>query len=147
MKTRRQVTPKDEAIKQAKQFCGYWALLTDGKMTAVHALHICQSKNIIEKSFGNIKDRLNGHRLLVSSEKGLNGEIFVQFISLILVASANQVMHRKQSYRQYSPQQLLDRIDEVEHFAAPDRVPKVREVQFDQATIYVSFDAINPVSL
>ncbi|MES5861052.1 hypothetical protein OIU46_01630 [Lacticaseibacillus paracasei] len=56
-------------------------------------------------------------------------------------------MHRKQSYRQYSPQQLLDRIDEVEHFAAPDRVPKVREVQFDQATIYVSFDAINPVSL
>ncbi|WP_350345786.1 hypothetical protein ABR328_11315 [Lacticaseibacillus paracasei] len=143
----RQVTPKDETIKQAKQFCGYWALLTHEKMTASQALHIYRSKDIIEKGFGNIKDRLNGRRLLVSSEKSLNGKIFVQFIGLILVAGVNQVMHSKQLYRQYSLQQLLDRLDEVEQFTAPGRAPKVREVQADQAGIYDSFDIINPVSL
>ncbi|OUC68544.1 transposase [Lacticaseibacillus paracasei] len=62
----RQVTPKDEAIKQAKQFCGYWVLLTNEKMTASHALHIYRSEDIIEKGFGNIKDPLNGRCLLVS---------------------------------------------------------------------------------
>lgn len=30
-KSGRYVTPKDEAVKQAKQFCGYWALLTNEK--------------------------------------------------------------------------------------------------------------------
>ncbi|MFT8582005.1 MAG: transposase [Schleiferilactobacillus perolens] len=125
----RQVTPKDGAIKQAKQFCGYWALLTNEKMTAAQALHIYRSKDIIENGFGNVKDRLNGHRLLVSSEKSLNGKLFVQFVGLILVAGINQVMHNKQLYRQYSLQQLLDRLDEVEQFTAPGRAPKVREVQ------------------
>lgn len=142
-----QVTPKDDAIKQAKQFCGYWALLTNEKMTVAQALHIYRSKNIIEKGFGNIKDRLKGRCLLVSSEKSLNGKIFVQFIGLILVAGLNQVMHNKQLYRQYSLQQLLDRLDEVEQFTAPDRAPKVGEIQADQAAIYDSFDIINPVSL
>jgi transposase len=60
LKRGRQVIPKDDAIKQAKQFCGYWALLTNDKMTAQEALHIYRAKDLIEKSFGNYKDRLNG---------------------------------------------------------------------------------------
>lgn len=94
-------------------------------MTASQTLHIYRSKDIIEKGFGNIKDRLNGWRLLVSSEKSQNEKIFVRF----LVAGVNQAMQNQQLYRQYSRQQLLDRLDEVEQFTTPDRTPKVREVR------------------
>lgn len=48
-------------------------------MTVQEALHIYRSKELIEKSCGNYKDRLNGCRLLVSSKKSFNGKIFVQF--------------------------------------------------------------------
>jgi transposase len=140
----RQMTPRDGVIKQAKQFCVYWALLTNEKMTAAQALHIYLFKDITEKGFGNVRDRLNGHRLLVSSEKSLNGKLFVQFVGLILVAGINQVMNNKQLYRHYSLQQLLERLDEVEQFIAPGRTSKVREVQADQTAIYDSFDIINP---
>lgn len=142
-----QVTPKDDAIQQAKKLCGYWALISNDKMTAQEALHIYRNKDLIEKGFGNIKERLNGRRLLVSSEKSLNGKLFVQFIALILISAINQVMHDQRLYNQYSLQQLLDRLDEVEQFLVKGKAPKVREVQADQTTIYNKFGVKPPDSL
>jgi hypothetical protein len=48
-------------------------------------------------------------------------------------------MHTQQLYRQYTLQQLLDRMDEIEQFAAPGHSPRAREVQADQAAIYDNF--------
>lgn len=141
------VIPNDTEIAKAKQLCGYWALLTNEKMTAKEALHIYRTKDVIEKSFGNIKERLNSRRLLVSSEQSLTGKMFVQFVALILVSAVNRVMHERELYRTYSLQQLLDRLDEIEQFTAEGRIPKVREVQADQTAIYKSFGIPSPASL
>ena len=43
-------------------------------------------KDVVEKAFGNIKERLNMRRLLVSNEKGLDGKFFMEFVALILVS-------------------------------------------------------------
>lgn len=138
---------KRNAIQQAKQLCGYWILLTNERMTATQALAIYQSKDLIEKSFGNIKERLNGRHLLVSSEKGLNGKLFIQFVPLILISAVNRTMHDKQLYQKYTVQQLLDRLDEVEQFSVDGHCPKVREIQTDQAEIYDQFGVPVPISL
>ena len=53
-------------------------------MDAFTALHLYRMKDVVEKAFGNIKERLNMRRLLVSSEKGLEGKIFTEFAALIL---------------------------------------------------------------
>ncbi len=43
-------------------------------MDAFTALHLYRMKDVVEKAFGNIKERLNMRRLLVSSEKELDGK-------------------------------------------------------------------------
>ena len=40
-------------------------------------------KDVVGKASGNIKERLNMRRFLVSSEKGLDGKIFTEFVVLI----------------------------------------------------------------
>ncbi|WP_202864836.1 hypothetical protein [Lacticaseibacillus chiayiensis] len=122
-------------------------LLTNERMTATQALTIYRSKDLIEKSFGNIQERLNGRRLLVSSEKSLNGELFVQFVALILLSVVNRTMHDKQLYQKYTVQQLLDRLDEIKQFSVDGHQPKVREIQTNQTEICDQFGVPVPISL
>ncbi|KMO85136.1 transposase, partial [Megasphaera cerevisiae DSM 20462] len=82
----RQVHYKEDAIKKARRYFGYFALITNEKMSAFTALHLYRKKDVVEKAFGNIKERLNMRRLLVSSETGLDGKIFVTFVALILIS-------------------------------------------------------------
>jgi transposase len=49
----------------------------------VRALEIYRNKDMAEKAFGDLKERLGARRMLVSSESGLNGKLFVEFIALI----------------------------------------------------------------
>ena len=41
-------------------------------------------RDVIEKAFENVKDRLNCRRTLVSSDESLEGKLFVEFIALNL---------------------------------------------------------------
>lgn len=72
----RQVYYKEDAIKAARRYLGYLALITNEKMDAFTALHLYMMKDVAEKAFGNIKERLNMRRLLSKSEKILDGKIF-----------------------------------------------------------------------
>ena len=143
----RKVTPKNDVIKQAKRYCGYWVLLTNELMTAQEALYIYRTKDLIEKAFGNVKERLNGRRLLVSSEKSLTGKLFIEFIALILVSSINHTMQDRRLYEHYSMQSLLDRLDVIEQFSSPGHRPQVGEILTDQVNIYENFGIVPPSSL
>ncbi len=66
-------------------------------MDAFTALHLYRMKNVVEKAFGNIKERLNMRHLLVSSEKGLDGKIFTEFVA---THSMIQRYSRSTRYRQ-----------------------------------------------
>lgn len=73
-------------------------------------------KDVVEKTFGNIKERLNMRRLLVSSEKGLDGKIFTEFVALILVSYLDHKMKESGLYSEYTMQALLDKLDVLECF-------------------------------
>lgn len=49
-------------------------------------------KDVVEKAFGNVKERLNMRRFLVSSKKGLDGEIYTEFVALILISHLDHKM-------------------------------------------------------
>lgn len=48
-------------------------------MTSAQVLSHYRDKDQVEKAFMNLKDRLNMRRLQVSSERGLEGKLFVQY--------------------------------------------------------------------
>ncbi len=76
---------KEEALAEAKRNYGYFALLSNEIKDASEALEIYRNKDLVEKAFDNLKERLNLRRVAVSSEQSLDGKLFVQFIALIFL--------------------------------------------------------------
>ena len=142
----RRVCHKEEEIKAARRYFGYFALITNEKMDAFMALHLYRMKDIVEKAFGNIKERLNLRRLLVKSEKNLDGKIFTEFVALILISHLDHKMKEANLYRTYSMQLLLDRLDVLECFEDKGHKLRIGELMTKQADIYEALGAALPTS-
>jgi len=86
------VEVKADAVAKAKRYFGFFVLLSNETMSAAKALEIYRNKDVVEKAFGNLKERLNMRRLLVSSEQSLDGKLFVAFIALIYLSYIKKQM-------------------------------------------------------
>lgn len=142
-----QVTAKTDAIKAAKCYYGYFVLLSNEKMDSVNALYLYRNKDVVEKAFGNLKDRLNMRRMLVSSEKSLNGKLFVEFIALIYLSYINKQMKEQKLYETYTMQEALDKLDVIECFEHPGQELRVGELLEKQKKLYVDMGVDPPTSL
>ncbi len=143
----RQVFYKEDAIKEARRYLGYFALISNEKMDAVTALHLYRMKDVVEKAFGNLKERLNMRRFLVSSEKGLDGKIFVEFIALILISCIHHRMKQAGLYKSYTFHQLLDNLDVIECFEDSAHSLRVGEITTKQSQIFLDLGIQPPSSL
>lgn len=142
----RQVYYKEDEIKAARRYLGYFALITNEKMDAFTALHLYRMKDVVEKAFGNIKERLNMRRLLSRSEKCLDGKIFTEFIALILISHLDHKMKETDLYKSYTMQQLLDKLDVLECFEDENRKLRIGELLEKQAAIYETLGVALPTS-
>ena len=142
----RQVYYREDAIKEARKYLGYFALITNETMNAFTALHLYRKKDVVEKAFGNIKERLNLRRLLVSSEKALDGKIFAEFVALILISHLDHKMKKSGLYKRYTMQQLLDKLDVLECFEDEKHSLRVGEMLVKQKEIYEALGVEAPTS-
>jgi transposase len=142
-----QVMAKENVIKEVKRYYGYFALLTNETMDAITALDLYRGKDIIEKAFGNLKERLDMRRALVSSEKSLDGKLFVEFVALIFLSYIHKQMQLKKMYKDYTMQEVLDKLDVIECFERPGRKLRVGEVLEKQRQLYLDLDICPPSSL
>lgn len=142
----RQVYYKEDAIKEARKYLGYFALITNETVDAFTALHLYRMKDVVEKAFGNIKERLNMRRLLVSSEKGLDGKIFTEFVALILISHLDHKMKESGLYNNYTMQSLLDKLDVLECFEDANHSLRIGEMLVKQAEIYEALGIEAPTS-
>jgi len=140
-----QLNPKQEAIDKARKNYGYFALISNGIKDPLEALQVYRSKDVIEKAFGNLKERLNMRRTSVSSEENLDGKLFIQFVALIYLAYIDKVMRDNNLYKVYTLQGLLDELDVIEYFEQPGKKHHIGEMTKKQLKIYQLFE-INPPS-
>lgn len=140
------VTYKEEAIRKARRNLGYFALITNEKMDAFTALHLYRMKDVVEKGFGNLKERLNMRRLLVSSERSLDGKMFAEFTALILISHLDHKMKKSKLYSQYTMSQLLDKLDVIECFEDPGYSLRIGEILTKQQEIYEALNVPVPAS-
>jgi len=130
------VTIKDEAIQKAKRYFGFFALISNETMDAITALEIYRNKDVVEKAFGNLKERLNMRRMLVSSEQSLDGKLFVEFVALIYLSYIKKQMQIHKLFKTYTLQSLLDQVDVIECFEHPGHRLQVGEILQKQKKIY-----------
>lgn len=140
------VIPKQDEIDAAQSRFGFFALLTNDVKEPVEALDIYRQRDCVEKAFGNIKDRLNCRRMLVSSESGYDGKLFVAFIALILLSCIQKRMGESGLDKLYTMQEMLDELDVVECFSQPGKTPYIGELLGKQADIYAKMGVPLPGS-
>ena len=133
-------THNQEAINSHMQNFGYFVLLSNHITDANTAISIYRNKDVVEKTFCNIKNRLDMKRTKVSSEECLEGKIFIQFVALIYISYIHQVMSKNNLYKNYSMASLLDEIDVIEIFGYQGKKVHVSEVTKKQRDIFQYFD-------
>ena len=135
---------KADAVAKAKKYFGFFVLLSNEKMHARRALEIYRNKDVVEKAFGNLKERLNMRRLLVSSEQSLDGKLFVAFIALIYLSYIKKQMQDKKLYKNYTLWSLLDKLDVIECFEYAGKKLRVGELLEKQKEIYAALGVEAP---
>ena len=108
------VTVKQEAVDAAEKDYGFLALISNEIKDSIKALEIYRNKDLVEKAFGNLKERLNMRRTGVSSDSALEGKLFAQFIALIYLSYIKKQMSEQGLYKSYTMQELLDDLDVIE---------------------------------
>ena len=141
------VQVKEDAVAKAKRYYGFFALISNEKMSAKEALHIYRNKDVVEKAFGNLKERLNLRRLLVSSERSLEGKLFVAFVALIYLSYIKKKMQQSRLFKTYTMGTMLDKLDIIECFEAQKQKLRVGEILNKQLEIYRALDIDPPASL
>ncbi|NLK27148.1 MAG: transposase [Clostridiales bacterium] len=142
----RKIKPKEEAMRQAARDYGYFALLSNEVKDPFEALSLYRSKDIVEKGFGNLKDRLKFRRMQVSSELSLNGKLFVEFVALIYLSYVKKRMLDAGLFEKWTLQGLLDELDTIELFECQERGRLLGEVTKKQEVIYTAL-GVDPPSL
>ena len=141
------VFAKEEALAEAKRHYGYFALMSNDVKDAVDALEIYRNKDLVEKAFENLKERLNLRRLAVSSEQSLDGKLFVQFVALIFLSYITKKMQDEKLFKDYTMQEVLDELDVIECFEMPKKRLEVGEVTTRQKELYAKLGVEPPASL
>ena len=131
-----QVTAKQGSIDAARRNFGYFALIGNESKDPIQALEIYRNKDLCEKAFGNLKERLNMRRMLASSELGLDGKLFVEFIALIFLSYIKKRMQDYELFKDYTMQGLLDELDIIECFKETGKRTRFSEITKRQAALY-----------
>lgn len=127
---------KQDAIDKARARYGFFVLISNEVKDPVTALSLYRMRDIIEKAFWNIKERLNLRRTLTSSESSLEGKLFVEFVALIYLSYIKKKMEEAGLFSRYTMHELLDELDVIECFLEPGKAPIQGEVLKKQEQIY-----------
>jgi transposase len=131
---------------QAKRYYGFFALITNETMNSITALELYHNKDVVEKAFGNLKERLNLRRTLVSSDQSLDGKLFVEFVALIYLSYIKKQMQDQNLFKDYTLQGALDKLDVIECFENPGQEIRVGELLNKQKNLYIKLGVKPPAS-
>ena len=127
---------KQDAIDKAGERYGFFVLISNEIKNPVTALRLYRMRDVIEKAFWNIKERLNLRRTLTSSESSPEDKLFVEFVALIYLSYIKKKMEETGLFSSYTMQELLDEPDVIECFTEPGKALIQGEVLKKQEQLY-----------
>ena len=134
------LTVKQDAVDAAHERYGFFVLISNEVKDPVTALSLYRMRDVVEKAFWNVKERLNLRRTMTSSESSLEGKLFVEFVALIYLSYIQKKMEEKGLFATYTLHELLDELDVIECFMEPGKAPIQGEVLKKQEQIYRDLD-------
>ena len=128
---------RDDVIDAERARFGYFALLSnDASLDAKGALAVYRNKDMIEKAFGDIKERLDFRTPKVGNAETLRGKLTAVFVALVLAQELRRRMDEAGLYSRYTMQGLLDELEAIERYECEGHRPKVLAVTRKQRELY-----------
>jgi len=142
-----QIQYKDDAIQKRMGQFGYFVLLSNDIKDPVAAIEIYRRKDMIEKAFDNLKERLEMKRTIVHSDQALAGKFFLQFLALIYISYVHKHMRDNNLYLNYTMQSLLDSLDVIERYDFDGQRYHCSEMTKKQQDLFSYFGVSPPTML
>lgn len=95
-----------------RSLCGFFVYLSDGTLTKEEVVDAYAQRMMIECSFKNFKERYN--RPLHSDDQGVDGEIYITFLTVVLESWIRERMKVKKLNRTYTMRSMFDEIEGIE---------------------------------
>ena len=138
---------KEDVIQKHMGQFGYFVLLSNDIKDSVQAIEIYRKKDVVEKAFDNLKDRLEMRRTEVHSDQTLAGKFFVQFLALIYVSYVHKCMRDNDLYKNYTMQSLFDSLDVIERYDYEGQRNHFSEITQKQQKIFACFGVSLPTTV
>jgi transposase len=142
-----QIQYKNDAIRKRLCQFGYFALLSNDIKDSVAAIEVYRRKDMIEKAFDNLKERLEMRRTVVHSDQVLSGKFFLQFLALIYISYIHKHMRDNNLYQNYTMQSLLDSVDVIERYDYDGQRYHCSEITKKQQNLFPCFGVTPPTTL
>ena len=142
-----QIQYLEDAIQKRMDRFGYFVLLSNDIKDSAMALEVYRRKDMIEKAFDNLKERLEMRRTAVHSDQALAGKLFIQFLALIYVSYIHKHMRDNNLYQNYTMQSLLDSLDVIERYVYDEQRHHYSEITKKQRELFSAFQIPPPTTL
>ena len=137
---------REEKIKQIIEKMGYTVLLSNIEFTSQDAIELYRKKDGIEKLFNVIKNELGERRLWVDSYEGMEGRLFITFMSLIIYSWIKKVMKEKNLYTKYTVEEVIYELKKIKRIEIGEGQILYTELTKRQKDLFEAFGIEKPFS-
>lgn len=135
---------REDVIDEETRLSGYFVIMTNDCKDPKEILGIYRTKDVVEKSFDNLKNDLDMDRLRIHSDAAMEGRVFIGFISLIITSYIRNVMRQKNMYKSFTFNTLLLELKKQKLIEFANGKELLTELTAKQKTIYKAFSIPQP---
>lgn len=132
----------NEAITQhRKRYAGFFCIISVVFKEPMEALKTYRDKDIVEKSFDDLKNQMDMKRLRVHSAQIMDSRIFLQFLALILLSKIRNTAQESDKLKNLSIREIMEHAESITKISYSGRYGSViAETNPRQRQIMEAFD-------
>jgi len=123
----RKVTYNQQTIDAYREnTAGFLVLLSNVVKDSSYALQIYRDKDLVEKTFDDLKNTMDSKRLRVHLDESMKGRLFIQLIALIFISYISKTAHDKDIFKLFgSVSNILDELKLYNEVSVSGRKEKI----------------------
>lgn len=137
---------KEKVLSRLMERMGKMIIITNREgLGREEILLLYRRKDRIEKLFDVMKNEIEEGRLRVSSREGMEGRIFLSYLSLIIWSAIAKIMKEKDLFKSFTISEVLYELKKLRIVEMMDGRRYLTEISKTQRLLYQQFDISIPV--
>jgi transposase len=102
-----------EIQKYRKRYAGFFCILSNKIKTAMEALYVYRTKEVIENSFDDLKNQLDMKRLRVHDSNAMDSRMFLQFLALIFISRMRSTIRKDKDLKNFTVREVMELMETI----------------------------------